>query len=349
MDSVVELPGPILVDLPAVHNGEQIRDVDFPRAARLTVPAGGTGDEIHAPEHLANLGQGLGFLRIEGPEIRHKAGVVLHLLQAAHAGEHHLYALKARGKPNGVAGIAAAPEVIQKLRRLFWKVHQPAALDGLHHQHRLSVLPADLIAFLTLNGRILIIQVVELKLDNFNLGILRQNLVQHLCPVVEGQAHMAHLPLRLQLESGFVGTAGLVLFEGIPVLGVHQIKVKVVNATVLQLLPEQGADVFLLLEIAVGQLVRQQVFFPLMAAGETGADGVFRPAVQIAPGHIKVVKAPFQEGIHHAAGLLIINFGSVHGQAHKAEAQFLFHPVHVYSPFFLTSSRMSFIPSQMSR
>ena len=160
---------------------------------------------------------------------------------------------------------------------------------------------------------------------------------------------MAHLPLRLQTESGFVGTAGLVLFKGLPVLSVHQIKVKVVNAAVYELLPEQGADVRLLLEIAVGQLVRQQVFFPFMAAGQAGADGAFRPAVQIAPGHVKVVEAPVQEGIHHAAGLVIINFGSVHGQAHKAEAQFLFHPVHVSSPFFLTSSRMSFMPSQMAR
>ena len=44
----------------------------------------------------------------EGLKILHERGIVLHLLQAAHAGEHHADIGEARGKANSVAGIAAA-------------------------------------------------------------------------------------------------------------------------------------------------------------------------------------------------------------------------------------------------
>ena len=105
------------------------------------------------------------------------------------------------------------------------------------------------------------------------MGILRQNLIQELRPVVEGQAHMADLPLRLQLEGGLVGAAGLVLGVALPVLGVHQVEVKVVHAAVMELLLKKRTDVLLLLKKAVGQLVRQQEFLPAVPAGQALADG----------------------------------------------------------------------------
>jgi hypothetical protein len=87
----------------------------------------------------------------------------------------------------------AAVETVQHSFGLLRQVDQVAALHRLHDDDGLMVLHADLIAFTVLHGGVVVVRVVELDLHHLNFRVLRQDLLQHLRPVVEGDAHMAHL------------------------------------------------------------------------------------------------------------------------------------------------------------
>ena len=85
----------------------------------------------------------------------HVAEVILHLLHAAHAGEHHHHAGEARRKADGLAGRAAAVQVVENLLRVIGQVGQAAALDRLHDQYRLVVLTACLLYTSQMRRRVL--------------------------------------------------------------------------------------------------------------------------------------------------------------------------------------------------
>ena len=90
------------------------------------------------------------------------------------------------------------------------QIHQRAALHRLHNDDGLAVLAADLIALPGLHGGILVIDIVELNLDDLDLGILGENLIQNLGLVVEGNAEMADFPLVPKRHDRFVGVNLLV-------------------------------------------------------------------------------------------------------------------------------------------
>ena len=290
-------------------------------AAVGAVAAGGAGDQIPGLEDLLYLTDGLHLPLIQGLEVPHEGDIVLHLPEAAHAGQHHHHAGEARGEADGVAGGAAAVEVFQDGLGLLGQVHQVAALHRLHHQHRLIVLPADLIAPAALDGQIVIVHIVELDLHRLDLGVLGEDLLQELGPVVEGDAHMAHLALLLQLKGRLVGAALLVVGIAALALGMHQIEVEVIDAAGLQLAFEQGADIRLGLEEAAGKLVGQDVLVPGVAAGEAGLQRRLALALDVAVGGIKIIEARVQERIHHLLRFLQIHLIAVHGQAHAAESK----------------------------
>ena len=75
------------------------------------------------------------------------------------------------------------------------------ALHRLHHQHGLVVAAAHLVAQAALDTGVVIVGVVELDLHHLDLGIGGEDLLQHLRPVVEGDAHMADLALGLQAKA----------------------------------------------------------------------------------------------------------------------------------------------------
>ena len=146
---------------------------------------------------------------VQGLEVLHEGQVVLHLLQGAHAGEHHQHPREARGEADGIAGGAAAVEGIQHGPGLLGKVHQVPALHRLHDDDGLAVLPADLVAAAALDGGVLIVEIVELDLHHLHLRVVGEDLFQHLGGIVEGDAHVPGLALRLQLLGDLIGAAFL--------------------------------------------------------------------------------------------------------------------------------------------
>ena len=191
------------------------------------------------------------------------------------------------------------------------------------------MLAANLVALAALHSNIIVIQVVELNLYHLDLRVLGQDLVQHLGAVVEREAHMADPALGFQRKGGLVGAAGLELFKIVGVLGVHQVKIKVVHAAGLQLAFKKRADVSLGLEIAVGQLVGQTVGLAGVAAGQTLFQGQLTLAANVTVGGVKIVESLRQKLVHHAGGLGNVHLVVVHRQAHTAKAEILFHFIHL--------------------
>ena len=185
------------------------------------------------------------------------------------------------------------------------------------------MVPANLITAQGLHLGVVIIQVVELKLHHFDLGILRQNPIQHLGAVVEGDAQMPDFSLRLQLQRRLIGPAALVFWKPLPALGVHQVEIKIVYPAGVQLLPEQGPDVLLLLKKIVGQLVGQNIALPWIPGGQAGLQCLLALPAKVAVGGVKIVEARRQKGIHHLRGLLDIHRIAHHRQAHKAKTELL--------------------------
>ena len=108
----------VVVELLGVHDGEQVRDGDVLGTAVRAAAAGCAGDEVLAAEnflHLLNSGK---FRFVQRLKIRHERNIVLHLLHAAHAGEHHQHAGEARGEAQGIACRAAAVQRVQNSLRL---------------------------------------------------------------------------------------------------------------------------------------------------------------------------------------------------------------------------------------
>ena len=166
------------------------------------------------------------------------------------------------------------------------------------------------------------------------MGVLGEDLLQHLRPVMEGNAEVPDLPLRFQLQRRLIGPAAFEHGEVFHTLGVHQVEVKVVHAAGFQLALEEGANVLLLFEVEVGQLVGENITVAGIAAGQTLPQGQLAFAAQIAVGGVEVVETRLQKGVHHPAGLEYVHRAVLHGQAHCAKAKILFDPFHSRSSSF---------------
>ena len=256
-------------------------------------------------------------------KIGHEADVVGKLLQGTHPGKHHHHSLKSGGEPDGVAGVGSALQPVEDPLGRLRKICQGAAFDRFHDNDGLSVFAADLIAFPGFHLGVLIVQIVELNLNHLNLGIFRQNLIQNLGGVVEGNAQMADFSLRFQLQGCLIGPGLLVLLEALPALGVHQVKVKILYTAGLQLALEQGADILLLLKVVSGQLVGQDVAVPGVPGGQAFLQGQLAFSVDVSMGGVEIVEALFQKGIHHLFRLRNVHFLADHGKPHETKAKIL--------------------------
>ena len=237
---------PVVMNLLGIHDSQQIGDGDMLGASSHTITAGGTGDQIHRMVNLPHLVNGRQLFYIQRAEILHKADVLLHLFDAAHAGEYHQHALKPGGIADCITCGRAAAQLIQHSLCLWRQIDQIAALYRLHDNDRLAEFAADLIAFPALHGRIFIVQVVKLDLYHFHLRVLGQNLFQHLRTVMEGDAKMPDFTLRLQFQRRLIGTALFEVSEVVRALGVHQIEVEIVDTAGVQLALKQRPDILLL-------------------------------------------------------------------------------------------------------
>ena len=182
-------------------------------------------------------------------------------------------------------------QILEDLFRRVRELDQIAALDRLHDDHRLAVLHADLVAFAALHLRVVVIRVVELELHRLDRRILRQNLLQHLRAVVEGEADVANPALRLQHERRLIRAALLEVVIVDKTLRVHQIEVEILDAADLELALEKRADVCLGLEIVRRQLVGQDVLLARIAACQAGLERLFALALDVAVRSVKIVEA----------------------------------------------------------
>ena len=220
-------------------------------------------------------------------------------------------------------------QILEDLFRRVRELDQIAALDRLHDNHGLSMLAADPVAFAALDRGVVEVDVVELNLHDLNLRVLAQDFIQHLRPVVEGNADVADFPLLFQFERRLIGTARLEVLENLCALGVHQVKVEIIYAADFQLAFKKRTNILFLFEICHRQLVGQNEPVSRIAAGKTCFDCLLALALQIAVCSIKIVKARVQERIDHPAGLLDVHLAVLHRKAHVAEAEVLFDPVHL--------------------
>ena len=320
---IVVVRVPVVVGVLRVHDGEQVGDGDMLRAAVGAVAAGRAGDQILLAEDLHHLGNGGTLGIVQRRKVLHVAQVVLHLLHAAHAGQHHQHTGEARGKPDGIAGGAAAVQGVQHGFCVVGQVDKAAALDRLHDQHGLAMPAADLIALAALDGHVVIVQIIELDLHDLDGRIVGQNLLQHGGAVMERDAHMADLALGLEGEGRLIGAAVPVVLVVCHALGVHQIKVKVVHAAGCKLALKERADVLFLFKIGPAQLVGQDIVLPRVTAGQALLQGQLALALKVAVGRVKIIEALLQKAVHHLFCLLYIDVLADHGQAHTAEAEIL--------------------------
>ena len=322
-DTVIHAAVPVVERFMGVHGGEDIRNQNVLGTMILldAVPAGSAGNQIQTVENIADLPDRLLFAFIQRHEIPHGGKIILHLCHIAHAGEHHGHVRKAGGKTQGIAGVAAAVQTAENLIRLRRQIDQASALDRLHDDDGLAMFLADLVHLPAFHGGVLIIHVVELDLHDLDLRMLGQDHVQHLGLVMEGDAKMADLSLGLQLQCCFISPTALELWIVVPILGVHQVKVKIIYAAGLQLTFKEGEDILFASEIGLRQLVRQEEFAPGMTLGHAVPDGCLGLSVDITVRGVKVVETGANEGIRHAAEFVIIHMLFLHGQAHAAKAE----------------------------
>ena len=305
-----------------VEAGKQRRDVDAPGAALDAVAAGCAGNHVlpvHDVDHARKPGQLLLRQRLEG---RERLDVLRHLLGGAHARQDHRHALVAAGKAQRVAGRSVRAGLGQRLGRGRRQGGQGAALDGLHDHDRLAVGAADLVAGAALDRDVVPVKVVELQLHAFDLGVLGQDLVQDLGGVVEANAKVTHAAVAYQLVGLLIGTEALVLGVALAALRVHEQQVEVLDAAGGKLLLKQWDNLLGAVEVAVGELVHQEVLVAGVAAGERLADGGLALALQVDVGGVKVVEAGGQEGVHHLAELRDIDLAVLQSrQPHAAKAE----------------------------
>lgn len=325
---VIIIGVPVVVDVLGVHDGEQVGDGDLLRAAVYTVAAGCAGDQVLLAEDLHHLGNGRALGFVQRLKVPHKAEVILHLLHIAHAGQHHHDTGEARRKPDGIAGRAAAVQRFQHRGGVLGQVDQIAALDRLHDKHRLIVPAADLIAFAALHGDVIVIQIVELDLHDLDLRVLGQDPVQHLGAVVEGETDMADLALGLEVERRLIRAARLELLKILGILGVHEVKVKIIHTAGRKLARKERADVGLGFKKASGQLIGQDIAFARVTAGQAGPERRLASAADVAVRGVKIVEALRQKCIDHLLCLGKIDLLALHGQPHTAEAEIPFDFFH---------------------
>ena len=312
---------PVRIALVRVEIGKQIGNGDALGAAFHTVTARRAGDGIERAEHPAHLFDRRHLRRGERKHVLHEGEVVVHLRHIAHAGEHHAHLREMRGKAQGIARITAAVQPVQHGLCAVGQIDEDAALDRLHDDDGLIVLHAYVVAGAALDGVVVVIGVVELDLHDFDLGIEREDLVEHVGSIVEGEPDVPDLPLLFQLERRFVGAAAAELPEVLRVLRMHEIKIEILHPAPCELFFKEGADIRLALEIGIGELIREYETLARVALYEALADRRFALSGKISVRRIEIVEPLLEKGVRHFAELRRVHLVAEHGKAHAAEPE----------------------------
>ena len=291
------------------------------RATLGAIIAGGALNEILRAEDLCHLGNTLSLLVGKGHKILHIAHVIKHHLHRSHTGKNHTNLVEACGKSDGVGSVGAVAESAKNIVSLLREIHQASALNRLHYHSGDAVLHTNLVALSRLYRGILVVKIVELNLRNLNLGILGQDIVKHVCSIVEGETEMANLAFLLKLDGSFICAASLVMLEVILILSVHKIEVEILYSASLKLNLKEGTNVLLTVKVVGRELICKNISVARVAACKALLNRGLTLAIMIAVSGIEVVESCFKECIEHLLNLRDVNLLAHHRKSHTAESE----------------------------
>ena len=301
-----------------VLQGKDLGDGNTGGAAVHAVAAGSAGDFMLCLIKGTHLANDFVLLSRQGFEICHVGEIVLQLLHIAHAGQNHDDVFKTGGIADGIAGGAS---LCQQFQRCLGKVDQCAALDWLHDKYGLAVLAANFVTQAALHIGIIVVRIVKLQLDEFQLGAVSQNLIQYFGTVMEGHTHMAQLAFGFQLLSNVIGLCFGEHTVTVGAQGMHQIKIKIFHTAGLQLIFHQTADAFTVFEADGGKLVCQKEPAAVITVRKAGLDHFFAETLVIGTGGVEVIKSGIEKRVYHGAERIGIDLITLLGQAHTAKAK----------------------------
>lgn len=294
-------PAAVPIDIPLVRVeiGKEVGDGDLFRAAVHAVAARRARNGVERAEHLANAVDRPHLRLRERPDVLHKGEIVVHLRHIAHAGEHHADLREVRRKAERIARIGAAVQRVEDRLCAVGQIDENAPFDRLHDDDGRAVPHTHVVAGAALNGIVVVIGVVELKLNDFHRGIRGEDLVEHIGGIVEGKPDVADLPLFFQLERRFIGTAALELLKILRVLRVHQIKIEILYPAPCELLFKERTDIRLRLKIRVGELIDEEKALARVAGDETLTDRKLALARYVPVRRIEIIEPLRQKGVYH--------------------------------------------------
>ena len=162
-----------------------------------------------------------------------------------------------------------------------------------------------------MNPGALPVQIVDLELDKFHLGVLGEDFIQQIGGVVEGEAGAADEALGLFLCQELKAVEALKFLIVGPVNAVEEVVVEIACAGLFQLLGEHLVPARLVVKEAGVQLIGQGEALPGVALHQGGFGGVFTLEAAVHPGSVKIGEAPLKKGVYHLLDLLQVDVGGI--------------------------------------
>lgn len=128
---------------------------------------------------------------------------------------------------------------------------------------------------------LLIIQIIKLDLHHFDLGVLGQDLLQHICPIMERDSEVTDLPFLFQLQRSFISTAFFKESKIVRALRMHQIEVKIIHAARLQLTLKKRTDVLFRFKKEIRQFIGEYVSVAGITACQAFAESRLAESSQV--------------------------------------------------------------------
>ena len=320
-----------------VHDAEDPRDVDLHRAAVRAVPAAGAFDELQRVHHCADLcDRAVRRLR-KRLRVLHERDVLPHLLHGVHAGKHHHDPILLRSEPQRDLRRRTLVQRFERFERRVRQKDQSAAFDRLHDKRGLVVLSEDVHAPLRLHVRVVEVEIVILDLHDLDLRMLCENAVQKFRRIVERHADMLHFALLFELlhdlERMTVHVFLIISLQN----GVDEVEIEILHAAGGKLRFKKREDVLFVFKAARGQLVREHVAIPRVAACEPLPKCDLALSLIIHVRRVEIIEARVQIAVHHRAEVVHIHV-AVPVELHPHAAEREFAPQKLRKPFHVKAS-----------
>ena len=313
-----------------IQEPEIIRDRDIPRTYFETVAAVRAGDGNRFSKLPCDPFSKIFFLFCERCEILHEGCVVPELGQIAHPAQDDFYCAErsreTNGEGRGRRRVGTCPvEILKEICGGGRKVRELPALDGLHDDHGFSVLDRCLVAAPGLGYSAIPVEIVYLQLDYVYFRMLRQDLIENICAVVEGKANEPGFSFFFQFAKEFEASEFLHVDIAVPAEIVQKIDVEIVDSAAAELVFKVHGIVFRGSDAEDRHLVSQKKAVSGMTADQAAEDRLFGTFFVVGIGCIEIGEASVEEVIRHFTELADVDGGSVLGiserETHGAESQ----------------------------